>query len=302
VWYCSVECQKAHWKHGGHKQECKALHEAIGAGDGHGSGTSSSSGIFTSRPTAPTAEGRSPTTTSRPAHVVTANVSDGGACIICFGDDPSPIQSGCACRGDAGLAHVECRTQDAAHRMANSKQRDGWWKCGTCGQNFTGTMQLGLAEAWWSSAQRLPNESERRSAAANILANALLKQGRYNEAETMYRETLAVRQRVFGSEHADTLATVNNLANVLNAQCKYSEAETMCRETLAVRQRVLGSEHPSTLNTANNLAFALDLQGKYSEAETMYRETLGAQQRVFGSEHPSTLNTANNLAAALLHS
>jgi hypothetical protein len=194
VWYCSVECQKAHWKQGGHKQECKALHEAIGAGDAHGSGTSSSSGIFTSRPIAPTAEGRSPTTTSRPAHVVTANESDGGACIICLCDDPSPIQSGCACRGDAGLAHVECRTQDAAHRMANSKQRDdGWWKCGTCGQNFTGTMQLGLAEAWWSSAQRLPNESEPWSDAANMLAVALLKQGWYGEAETMCRETLAVQ-------------------------------------------------------------------------------------------------------------
>ena len=29
-------------------------------------------------------------------------------CIICLdgGEDPEPIQCGCACRGDAGLAHV----------------------------------------------------------------------------------------------------------------------------------------------------------------------------------------------------
>ena len=24
-WYCSKECQKLHWKRGGHKQECQAL-------------------------------------------------------------------------------------------------------------------------------------------------------------------------------------------------------------------------------------------------------------------------------------
>jgi len=25
-----------------------------------------------------------------------------------------------------------------------------WWECQTCGQYFTGAMQIGLAEAWWS--------------------------------------------------------------------------------------------------------------------------------------------------------
>jgi tetratricopeptide (TPR) repeat protein len=183
--------------------------------------------------------------------------------------------------------------------MANSKQRDGWWKCGTCGQNFTGAMQLGLAEAWWSSAHRLPNENELRSAAANNLANALYAQGRYGEAETMYRETLAVRQRVLGSEHPETLQTANDLAIALYAQGKYGEAEPMHRETLAVRQRVLGSEHPEMLNTAYNLANALNAQGKHGEAETMYRETLAVRQRVLGPEHPDTLMTANNLAACV---
>jgi hypothetical protein len=299
VCYCSVECQKVHWKEGGHKQECKTLHEAIGAGDAHGSGTRSSTGIPSSGTITPTAEGRSATTTSRPAHVTTANVSDGGACIICLGDDPSPIQSGCACRGDAGLAHVECRAEDAAHRMANSKHIDGWWKCRTCGQKFTGAMQLGLAETWWSSVQRLPNEDDGRSAAANNLGISLNAQCKYGEAETMYRETLAVQQRVLGSEHPDTLFMANNVGISLNAQGKYDKAETIYRETLAVQQRVLRSEHPDTLNTSSNLANALKLQGKYGEAETMYRETLAVLQRVLGSEHPDTLFTANNLANAL---
>jgi hypothetical protein len=47
---------------------------------------------------------------------------------------------------------------------------------------------------------------------ANNLAGALTAQGKYDEAETMYRETLAARQRVLGSEHPETLMTANNLA------------------------------------------------------------------------------------------
>jgi tetratricopeptide (TPR) repeat protein len=296
VWYCSVECQKTHWKDGGHKQECKALQAVIGeaigagerAGDAHGSGMRSSTGIYARGLIAPTAEGRSATTTSRPAHVTTASASDGGACgacIICLDSEPPPIQSGCACRGDAGLAHIECRAEAAAHRMANSKIFIGWWECATCGQEFTGAMQLGLAKAWWSSAQRLPEEDSVRLSAANNLADALHGRGKYGEAETMYREVLAVRHRVLGSEHPDTLNSANNLAFALKYQGKYGEAETMYRETLAVQQRVLGSEHPHTLNSANNLAFALN-----TKASTAKQRPCSARRLRFSSEcwDPST--------------
>jgi hypothetical protein len=153
-------------------------------------------------------ETRSAATKSRPTPAAAAaSVSEGGACIICLESDPPPIQSGCACRGDAGLAHVECRAEDAAHRMASSNTTKGWWVCGTCGQGFTGFMLLGLAELWWSKAQRLPKENEQRIIAAQNLADALHGQGRHSEAEALYRKTRAVRPRVLGPEHPRTLCS-----------------------------------------------------------------------------------------------
>ena len=83
-------------------------------------------------------------------------------CTICL--DGEPIQSGCACRGDAGLAHIECRAMAAAHL-------DCWAVCTTCGQAFTGAMQAGLAEAWWVRAQRLPAANLERVAAADNMAS-----------------------------------------------------------------------------------------------------------------------------------
>jgi hypothetical protein len=209
-----------------------------------------------------------------------AGVGEVGACTICLDNDPLPIQSGCACRGDAGLAHVECRAMAAAHRVANSKSGDGWSTCGTCGQDFTGAMQLGLAEAWtawWSTARRLPEEDVHRLDAANNLARALDNQGKHAEAETIYRDVLAVMRRVLGPEHPDTFVIANNLANALSDQGKHTEALTMCRELLVARRRVLGPEHPDALTTAGNLASALSDQGKHTEALTIYREVLAVE-------------------------
>ena len=70
-------------------------------------------------------------------------------CHICLEASPLPIQSGCACRGAAGLAHVDCRIQVATVLRVN-KGLQVWWECQTCLQPFTGGMSAGLADAWWS--------------------------------------------------------------------------------------------------------------------------------------------------------
>ena len=236
------------------------------------------------------------TTAARPTPVATAGACDGGACVICLESDPPHIQSGCACRGDAGFAHVECRAEAATHRMTQSDALDGWWKCGTCGQEFTGAMRLGLAEVWWSTVHHLPKDDKQQFPAANILALAFQEQGRYPEAEAKYRENLRVARRGLGSENPTTLDTVGNLAALLSIQGKFIEAEPMYREVIAFQRRVLGPEHEDTLRTAENLANTLVRLGKHAEAKMMHRETLAIQQRVLGPEHPDTVWMANRLA------
>jgi tetratricopeptide (TPR) repeat protein len=224
-------------------------------------------------------------------------------CIICLCNDPDPIQSGCACRGDAGLAHVECRAEAASHRTGNGTLLgpvvEAWWNCATCGQNFTGAMHLGLAEAWWSKVKHLPKESPQRLNAANSMANALNANGKYAKAETMHREVLEATRLFLGPDSPQTLTLVSNLAAAIGAQGKHTEAVAMYREVLVARQRVLGPEHKNTLETAVTLANTLADQGKYAEAATTHREVLVVARHVFGHEHPLTLMSVNNLAGAL---
>ncbi len=92
----------------------------------------------------------------------------------------------------------------------------------------------------------------------NNLADSLSGQGKYDEAEKLQREGLAVLKRVLGAEHPDTLTAAGNLAVILLRQGKCDEAEKMQQQGLAVLKGVLGAEHPDTLTAAGNLAESLE--------------------------------------------
>ena len=62
------------------------------------------------------------------------------------------------------------------------------------------------------------------SSLSGQLASSLSGQGKHAEAEEMEREVLAVRKRVLGAEHPDTLTTASNLASSLSRQGKHAEA------------------------------------------------------------------------------
>jgi hypothetical protein len=132
--------------------------------------------------------------------------AEAACCIICLDSDPPPIQSGCACRSDTGLAHLDCLIEKAVSQQAN-RGDTVWWECQTCGQRFTGAMLTGLGEAWWSRVCDQAAESEDRLCAAHNLAGCRLRDGQYMEAERIQREVLGVKRRVLGEEHPSTLTS-----------------------------------------------------------------------------------------------
>jgi prepilin-type processing-associated H-X9-DG protein len=47
----------------------------------------------------------------------------------------------------------------------------------------------------------------------------------YSEAEKLDKEAIAIRSRILGPDHPNTIATENNFANVLYLDGRYPEAE-----------------------------------------------------------------------------
>ncbi|MGF2040337.1 MAG: tetratricopeptide repeat protein [Nostoc sp. CmiVER01] len=130
----------------------------------------------------------------------------------------------------------------------------------------------------------------------NNLASLYESQGRYNEAEPLFIQALALRRQLLGDEHPDVATSLNNLALLYASQGRYSEAEPLYIQVLALLRQLLGDEHPDVATSLNNLASLYDSQGRYSEAELLYIQALALRRQLLGDEHPSVATSLNNLA------
>ncbi|CAM9285208.1 unnamed protein product, partial [Ectocarpus sp. 13 AM-2016] len=78
--------------------------------------------------------------------------------------------------------------------------------------------------------------------------------GKYSEAEPLFKQTLAIYEKVLGPEHPDVALSLNNLAVFLEGQGKYSEAEPLFEQSLTMREKMLGPEHPHVAYSLSNQA------------------------------------------------
>ena len=63
----------------------------------------------------------------------------------------------------------------------------------------------------------------------NHLAEFYVAQGRYEEAEPLFRRTLTIRERALEPQHSDVGATLNALAELYRAQGQTENAERLLR-------------------------------------------------------------------------
>jgi tetratricopeptide (TPR) repeat protein len=82
-------------------------------------------------------------------------------------------------------------------------------------------------------------------------------QGRTEEAERLFRETLEARRRVLGENHEATLWSKYRLALLYSDQGRHDEAERFHREALAGRRLTLGDDDEETIRSMNSLAWVL---------------------------------------------
>ena len=152
-----------------------------------------------------------------------------------------------------------------------------------------------MARSAVTVAARLESGNPASLLASSILAWAIGEQGRFKEAEQLYRHVLAGRQRVLGAEHADTLFTRHALGWAIGEQGRYKEAEQLYRGLLDDQRQALGNDHRDTLGTRANLCWVIAGQGRYGEAETLNRELLDDLRRILGDDDPLTLQTRHAL-------
>ena len=190
--------------------------------------------------------------------------------------------------------------------------------------------------------QELGPEAQDTLSARNRLASTLRSRKQAHdleEAESIRRSILEIRQKTQGADHPDTVAAMASLATVLSSQGRNKEALDIYQRTLKATEDLYGpdsveatidrynlaaaldavGDHETAetelrklrqvlsdpadlraLHVSNMLAGALHARGKTDEAETMYRWTLAGRDEVLGPLHLHTLSTFRRLTRLLV--
>jgi predicted Zn-dependent protease len=119
---------------------------------------------------------------------------------------------------------------------------------------------------------------------------------RRDDAIKMQEEVLAIRRKVNGPEHRDTLKTLCILANFYHKAGRREEALKLREEALPLMRKVLGPEHPDTLQKMADLANSYYVLGHRDEALKLLEEGLAIRRKVNGQEHPDNVWTMEYLA------
>jgi tetratricopeptide (TPR) repeat protein len=131
-------------------------------------------------------------------------------------------------------------------------------------------------------------------------AAQLAAQGRAEEAETLYKESLAVIEK--GLPGDPILAgSLNNLAQFYRTRHRLPEAAELFNRALAIYVARYGDNHTLTATVINNLAGTYLSESRFDAAEPLYRRGLAASEKLLGPEHYGVAISLDWLAQTSFH-
>jgi non-specific serine/threonine protein kinase/serine/threonine-protein kinase len=123
--------------------------------------------------------------------------------------------------------------------------------------------------------------------------------GRSDLALGHAESALAIRRRLLGEDHPDTITSLHNYATVIQSLGRNAQVEPLQRDALDRFRRVLGEDDLKTLEALNNYAYTLNEIGRHAEAEQLFKEALERYRRVRGRDHLDSITALNNYASML---
>ncbi|MEL6604770.1 MAG: tetratricopeptide repeat protein [Cyanobacteria bacterium J06614_10] len=113
-------------------------------------------------------------------------------------------------------------------------------------------------------------------------------QGRYGEAERLYRQSLTLSVRRYGDSHFALVTGLEDLATFYHKQARYAEAEPFCRQLLEVRSQHQPPCHPDIGEALFLLAESYRHQSRCSKAEPLLQKAVGVFTEACGADSPRT--------------
>ena len=148
-------------------------------------------------------------------------------------------------------------------------------------------------------ADSFADDPEIRAAVLSSIGNTYRKLGRLDRAESLLRESLALRRSVHGELHVEVVESLHDLAALLKYTGDLDEATRLLRQSLATRRILFGESHPRVGNAMLELGKTLRASGHYEESEQLLRESLAILRAELGELHESVADSMDSLAGTL---
>jgi CHAT domain-containing protein len=169
---------------------------------------------------------------------------------------------------------------------------------------------------------KLTGEDEKRAKELDKQIDDAMKADRWDEAIAKTEDLLALRVKVQGPKHFETVdvewqlkllrrvarapkeeraallsaKTMYAQAEAFRAQGKFAAAQPLYEKALAIRRRLLTDDHPDTAAGYDGVALNLNAQGKYAAAQPLYEKALEIRRRLLTDDHTATALSYNNVA------
>jgi len=118
---------------------------------------------------------------------------------------------------------------------------------------------------------------------------------RYDEAEAMNLEALAMAKRLYGEKHAEVTHDLTSYAYHLQTRGELERSEATYREVLAIQRSIFGDVNQEIAFTLGSLAFVQYERGDTRGGLATLKESLHMYQQVFPGDHPEVARAMNRV-------
>jgi len=117
----------------------------------------------------------------------------------------------------------------------------------------------------------------------NNLANLYKMEGRYSEAERLYRRALQIQEKSLGPSHPMVAGDLNNLGNLYLTEGRYADSEASLERSLSIQDKTLGAGHPLVAGNLNNLGNLYAALGRFFRCGAVVQTKSGNSRKGFWS-------------------
>jgi tetratricopeptide (TPR) repeat protein len=111
------------------------------------------------------------------------------------------------------------------------------------------------------------------------MANASRESGKYDLAEYLFRQALAIAERVLGADDRVVMELLNDLGVTHKYQGRYDEAEQCYWRAMAIAPALLGPDHPDVATLYHNLGGLEHARGRYAFGEPLARRAVAIREQ-----------------------